>query len=116
MGVILAHGILNCGGKNANIKLQSPTGHNRPPAIAGLVLFLQFWYWFPMTHCLSLALQPTGLIGVNNKLELPGGFNFMSYASPSQFAYTPNVEPPNVEKTTKVSTVVLSTTNRAKAR
>lgn len=56
MGVILAHGILNCGGKNANIKLQSPTGHNRPPAIAGLVLFLQFWYWFPMTHCLSLAL------------------------------------------------------------
>lgn len=56
------------------------------------------------------------MIGVNNKLELPGGFNFISCANPSQFAYTPNVEPPNVEKTTKVSTVVLSTTNRVKAR
>jgi 26S proteasome regulatory subunit N2 len=28
-------------------------------------MFLQFWYWYPLSHFLSLAFSPTMLIGLN---------------------------------------------------
>ena len=28
-------------------------------------------YWYPLSYCLSLALQPSGLIGLNADLKLP---------------------------------------------
>ena len=56
------------------------------------------------------------IIGVNSELKIPKGFEILSRAKPSAFAYPPKQEAPSNEKSTRLSTTVLSTTNRAKAR
>jgi hypothetical protein len=28
-------------------------------------------YWYPLSYCISLALQPAALIGLNSDLRLP---------------------------------------------
>jgi hypothetical protein len=40
-------------------------GSRNTSAIMGMVLFCQFWYWYPLTHCAHLAFKPTGIIGLN---------------------------------------------------
>ena len=35
----------------------------------GLLVFCQFWYWFPFCHFLSLAFTPTAAIGLNSDLK-----------------------------------------------
>ena len=47
----------------------------------GLALFTQYWY------CLSLAVQPTALIGVDATLRAPKAFHALSACKPSLFAY-----------------------------
>jgi 26S proteasome regulatory subunit N2 len=70
-GAAMAQGILDAGGRNVTITLQSSTGSLNMEAIVGIALFTNFWYWFPHAHCLSLAFTPTGLIGLNGNLEVP---------------------------------------------
>jgi hypothetical protein len=33
--------------------------------VVGMLVFTQYWYWFPLSHFLSLAFQPTAVIGKN---------------------------------------------------
>ena len=33
--------------------------------VVGMLVFTQYWYWFPLSHFLSLAFQPTAIIGLN---------------------------------------------------
>lgn len=80
-----------------------------------MALFTQFWYWYPLTHFLSLAFTPTGILGLNKDLEVPK-FQFLSNARPSLFAYPPATKPPTTEVIKKVATAVLSTTAKSKAR
>jgi 26S proteasome regulatory subunit N2 len=80
-----------------------------------MALFTQFWYWYPLTHFLSLAFTPTGILGLNQELEVPK-FQFVSNARPSLFAYPPATKPPITEIVKKIATAVLSTTAKAKAR
>jgi 26S proteasome regulatory subunit N2 len=42
--------------------------------VVGLALFTQYWYWHPLSYCLSLAVQPTALIGVDASLRAPKAF------------------------------------------
>ena len=58
------------GGRNVTISLVSRTGHANMPAIIGTAIFTQFWYWYPLTHMLSLAFTPTAIIGLNKNLEV----------------------------------------------
>ncbi|CAG8535850.1 3770_t:CDS:2, partial [Scutellospora calospora] len=60
---------------------------------AGMAVFTQFWYWFPLTHFLSLALSPTAIIGLNKELKIPK-FEFISNAKPSLFSYPATTKPP----------------------
>lgn len=85
------------------------------PAIVGVALFTQFWYWFPASHFLSLAFTPTAIIGVNADLNLPE-IEFTSNARPSLFAYIPPTKPPAAVTVEKVATAVLSTTAKAQAK
>jgi len=85
------------------------------PAIVGVALFTQFWYWFPATHFLSLAFTPTAVIGVNADLNMPE-IEFTSNAKPSLFAYIPPTKPPTATVIEKVATAVLSTTAKAQAK
>lgn len=116
MGSIVAYGVLNAAGKNASIMLRTKSGNLKGAAVVGLVLGLQFWYWFPLLHAFSLAFSPTCLIGINENLRIPKSFKFISKARPSLFAYTPMLENLPTEKTITTQKTALSTTARAKAR
>jgi len=114
-GAALGQGFIDAGGRNVTISLQSRAGSRNTSAIVGMVMFCQFWYWYPLAHCACLAFEPTGIIGLNSDLMAPK-FDFVSNAKPSLFAYPSPTKPPKKETVTKVATAVLSTTAKMKAR
>jgi len=114
-GAILAQGIIDAGGRNATVSLQSRAGQNHMPSIVGIFVFSQFWYWFPLSHFLSLAFTPACIIGLNCNLKMPK-IQFCSNAKPSVYAYPEALQPPKKEEKEKVSTAILSITAKAKAR
>lgn len=69
-GAALSQGIIDAGGRNVTISMQNKSGNNNMPAIVGMALFTQFWYWFPLGHLLSLSFTPTAIIGVNENLQV----------------------------------------------
>jgi len=71
MGAIMATGLLDAGGRNLTVALRSPSGYFRRTSVVGLMLFLQYWYWYPLSYCISLALQPSAFIALNADLKLP---------------------------------------------
>ncbi|KZO96227.1 putative RPN2-26S proteasome regulatory subunit [Calocera viscosa TUFC12733] len=114
-GATLAQGLIDAGGRNVTISLQSRAGGANMSAIVGMALFTQFWYWYPLAHCASLAFSPTAIIGVTGDLKVPK-FELVSQGKPSLFAYPAPTKPPTKETVEKVATAVLSTTAKAKAR
>lgn len=114
-GCAVALGIIDAGGRNCSISLQTQTGNLNMPGIVGAAVFVQYWYWFPLTHFLSLSFAPTALIGVDQKLEVPF-FKFHSNTRPSLFDYPPEQQVKPEEAPEKVKTAVLSTTAQAKRR
>ena len=58
-----------------------------------------FRYWYPLTYFLSLALQPTALIGLDSSLQMPK-LQVECSSKPSQFAYP---TPVSVEKKEEVN-------------
>jgi len=114
-GAILAQGIIDAGGRNVTISLQSRTGHTNMAAVVGMMVFCQFWFWYPLTHFLSLAFTPTSVIGLNTQLNMPK-LEFKSSAKPSTFAYPPPLEDKKEKSKEKVETAVLSTTVKHKRK
>ncbi|CAI7639423.1 unnamed protein product [Penicillium discolor] len=114
-GCAIALGIIDAGGRNCTISLQTQTGNLNMPGIVGVAVFVQYWYWFPLTHFLSLSFTPTSVIGVDQKLEVPH-FKFHSNTRPSLFDYPPEQQVKTEEAPEKVKTAVLSTTAQAKRR
>ena len=70
LGAILSQGIIDAGGRNMTIALQSRSGHVNMRAVVGLCLFSQFWYWYPFLNFIGLAFTPTALIAVNDDLKV----------------------------------------------
>ena len=114
-GCAIAMGIIDAGGRNCTISLQTQTGNLNMAGIVGAAVFTQYWYWFPLTHFLSLSMSPTAVIGVDQKLEVPV-FKFHSNTRPSFFDYPPEQTAKVDEAPEKVKTAVLSTTAQAKRR
>lgn len=114
-GAIIAQGIIDAGGRNVTVSLQSRTGHTNVCAVVGMLIFSQFWYWFPLTHFLSLAFTPTYLVGLNGDLKIPK-LEYRSSAKPSTYAYPPPVEAKKEREREKVSTAILSITAKAKKK
>jgi 26S proteasome regulatory subunit N2 len=114
-GAILAQGIIDGGGRNATLGLQSRTGHTNLQAVVGTLVFTQYWYWFPLAHCLSLAFTPTCIIGLNSDLKMPK-IELKSSARPSLYAYPAPLEEKKREEREKVTTAVLSIAARQKRR
>jgi 26S proteasome regulatory subunit N2 len=112
LGAIMATGIIDAGGRNVTLALKSRAGHRNMQAVVGLAMFLQYWYWYPLTHFISLAFTPTAIIGLNKDLKMPK-FSFKSNAPPSQFGYPAEVKAPEAEKKKAVEKVELSATRRA---
>lgn len=114
-GCALALGIIDAGGRNCSICLQTQTGNLNMAGIVGMAVFTQYWYWFPLTHFLSLSFTPTSIIGLDHDLDVPR-FNLHSATRPSLFDYPPEQETKTDEAPPKVATAVLSTTAQAKRR
>ncbi|CAD6204307.1 GSCOCG00009910001-RA-CDS [Cotesia congregata] len=114
-GAILAQGIIDAGGRNVTVSLQSRTGHTNMLAVVGTLVFTQYWYWFPLTHALALAFTPTCVIGLNAQLKMPK-FEIRSNARPSVYAYPAPLEEKKREEREKVQTAVLSIAARARRR
>ncbi|RDW89726.1 26S proteasome regulatory subunit rpn2 [Coleophoma cylindrospora] len=114
-GCALALGIIDAGGRNCTIGLQTQTGNLNMAGIVGMAIFTQYWYWFPFTHFLSLSFTPTSMIGLDHDLEIPS-FKFHSATRPSLFDYPPEQEVKTEDAPTLIATAVLSTTAQAKRR
>lgn len=114
-GAILSQGIIDAGGRNVTLCLQSRTGHTNMLGVVGMLLFTQYWYWFPLAHCLALAFTPTCLITLNADLKMPK-MEFRSNAKPSMFAYPAPLEEKKREDREKVATAVLSIAARTKRK
>jgi len=114
-GASLALGIIDAGGRNCTIGLQTQTGNLNMPGIVGMAVFTQYWYWFPFTHFLSLSFVPTSIIGLDHDLAIPS-FKFHCATRPSLFDYPPEQEVKVEEGPALVSTAILSTTAQAKRR
>ncbi|KAI8619564.1 armadillo-type protein [Chytriomyces sp. MP71] len=115
-GAVLGQGILDAGGRNVTISLRGPAGISaRMSAVVGMAVFTNFWYWYPLSHFLSLAFTPTGVIGLDKDLNIPK-FELVSNARPSLFAYPPATKVEEKKEIEKVATAVLSTTAKAHAR
>ncbi|OXU28321.1 hypothetical protein TSAR_002153 [Trichomalopsis sarcophagae] len=114
-GAILAQGIIDAGGRNVTVSLQSRTGHTNMLAVVGALVFTQYWYWYPLAHCLALAFTPTCLIALNAQLKMPK-LELKSNAKPSTYAYPAPLEEKKREEREKVTTAVLSIAARARRR
>jgi 26S proteasome regulatory subunit N2 len=114
-GCAIAMGIIDAGGRNCTISLQTQTGNLNMQGIVGAAVFTQYWYWFPMTHFLSLSFTPTAVIGIDQKLEVPV-FKFHCNTRPSLFDYPLEQQAKTDEAPEKIKTAVLSTTAQAKRR
>ena len=114
-GSAVSLGIIDAGGRNCTISLQTQTGNLNMAGIVGMAVFTQYWYWFPLTHFLSLSFTPTAVIAVDQDLEVPS-FKFHSATRPSLFDYPPEQEAKVEDAPEKVKTAVLSTTAQAKRR
>jgi 26S proteasome regulatory subunit N2 len=73
-GAALGQGLVDAGGRNVTISLQSRAGSKNTGAIIGMTLFAQFWYWYPLAHCACLAFEPTGIIGLTGELKVCAAF------------------------------------------
>ncbi|POM73819.1 26S proteasome non-ATPase regulatory subunit [Phytophthora palmivora] len=116
MGAILAQGILDAGGRNVVISLQSHTGFTKMAAVVGLAIWAQHWFWYPLFNFLELSFQTTMAVGLNKDLKLPRGFELTCNAKKSAFATPKRMEEKKEEKKELVATAVLSTTAKARAR
>ncbi|KAI0689525.1 armadillo-type protein, partial [Cerioporus squamosus] len=114
-GIALGQGRIDARGRKIAISLQSHPGSRNTSAIVGMVLFCQFWYWYPLAHCACLVFEPTGVIGLDENLKAPK-FEFISNAKPSLFAYPAATKPLQKETVAKVATAVFSTTAKMNAR
>jgi len=114
-GAIIANSILDAGGRNVTISMSTKGGNKKMSAVVGMVVFMQYWYWFPLAHFISLTFTPTCVIGLNKELKMPV-VDFLSNTKPSTFAYPPKTEVKASTAPTKVATAILSTTAKAEAR
>ena len=114
-GSAVSLGIIDAGGRNCTISLQTQTGNLNMAGIVGMAVFTQYWYWFPLTHFLSLSFTPTDVIALDQDLQAPS-FKIYSATRPSLFDYPPEQEAKVEDAPEKVKTAVLSTTAQAKRR
>ena len=114
MGAIMAQGILDAGGRNVTIGLRSRSGRPRMTSVLGMLVFTQYWYWYPLSYFLSLVFIPTAFIAVDHTLTMPH-CSVTSHSKPSTFAYAAPVTEDDKKNDSKMVKAVLSTTAKAKA-
>lgn len=113
-GAVISQGFLDAGGRNGVFTLRKGIVDKKP--IAGMALFLQFWYWYPLSLMASLSLAPTAFIAVefhaDSSYRLPLIEGRMDCV-PSLTAFPAPLKATESIATTKVlASAVLSTSKR----
>lgn len=116
MGALLAIGILDIGGKNMVVSLTTEFGIPKLEALAGMLMFLNYWNWFPYINFLLLTLTPSGFVAVTRGGKVPKNFTLACDIKPSMFEYPTDIKKEEEIKIKKEAMVELSTTWRAKIR
>lgn len=114
VGSILSSGIIDAGGRNVTILLHK-NGQNKMRNIVGLMMFTQYWFWYPYLHFLSLSFEPTAIIALNSSLKMPK-LRMKSNAPPNLFAYPAPAKIPEKQVVKSAPMAELSLTAKAKAR
>jgi 26S proteasome regulatory subunit N2 len=82
-----------------------------------MLIFTQFWNWFPYLNFIGLAVAPSTYIGVTSDLKVPTTFKFKSNCKPSLFTYPDDIVKEEKKNDNKKEVAKeLSTTIKAKAR
>jgi 26S proteasome regulatory subunit N2 len=115
MGAIMAQGIIDAGGRNVTIGLRAKSGYPRMTAVLSMLVFTQYWYWYPLSYCISLTFVPTAFIGLDSQLKMPM-CSVTSHCKPSLFAYPAAINLDDKKDKGKLVKAVLSTTAKAKAK
>lgn len=115
-GALLGQGILELGGKNCLLTLLSHTNNNRLGAIAGIALFTQYYYWYPMTLFISLAIRPQIFMGIDDTFRLVKNYCFISKSKPSVYGYPKEIVQEDKKKETNTQAAVLSSQTRILAK
>jgi 26S proteasome regulatory subunit N2 len=74
MGAILATGLLDIGGRNMVVSLTTRSGVSKIEAVVSMLVFSNFWNWFPYINFIALTLTPSAYIGVTTDLKIPTNF------------------------------------------
>ena len=115
MGAIMAQGIVDAGGRNVTIGLRARSGFPRMTAVVSMLVFTQYWYWYPLSYFVSLAFVPTAFVGLDATLKMPH-CSVTSHCKPSLFAYPASAAAEDKKDKGKIVKAVLSTTAKARAK
>lgn len=91
MGAILATGLLDIGGRNMVVSLTTRSGVSKIESVVSMLVFSNFWNWFPYINFIGLTLTPSAYIGVTTDLSVPANFEMRSTAKPGTFDYPANI-------------------------
>ena len=116
MGAIMATGIVDAGGRNARVQLLTPGGRLRKTTAVGLAMFVQYWYWYPLSYFFGVALSPSALIAVEPKDLKTPKIELSCECRESLFKHPEPAAAPVASTTRRAAAAVLSTTARAAAR
>ncbi|KAH8583274.1 RPN2 26s proteasome regulatory subunit [Cryptosporidium sp. chipmunk genotype I] len=116
-GAILGLGLMDSGGRNVRASLFSRNGESlRPQSVAGFSLFFQFWFWFPLVHCISLSYLPTCTVGLDDQFRVPKSFSMRCNSAKEKFDYPKSFSLDKIEDKKVVVTAVLSTASKKKSK
>ena len=116
MGAIMATGIIDAGGRNARVQLLTNGGRLRKTTAVGLAMFVQYWYWYPLSYFFGVALTPSALIAVEPKELKTPRIELWCECRASLFKHPESVAAPLATTAKRAAAAVLSTTARAAAR
>ena len=112
----MATGIVDAGGRNARVQLLTPGGRLRKTTAVGLAMFVQYWYWYPLSYFFGVALSPSALIAVEPRELRTPRIELSCECRESLFKHPEPAAAPVASTTRRAAAAVLSTTARAAAR
>ena len=116
LGAVIGQGIIDGGGRNCTVSMSSGAGFTKMSSVVGIAMFVQYWYWFPLFHFLSLSFTPTAMIGLRRDHKIPKSFRIECACPKSWFAYPEFLTEEKAESKKRVTTAQLSVTARANAK
>ena len=99
------------------VQLTTRSGIAKMEACVSMLVFTNFWNWFPHINFIGMTIVPSAYIGITTELKIPTSFELRSTAKTGTFDYPPLVvKEEKKEEAKKDTKVQLSTTIKVKAR